>query len=150
MSGHLRVGQSAPDFTLPAVDGGTWSLAEHRGRRVVVYFYPRASTPGCTTEACDFRDNIASLGGAGYDVVGISPDGPADLAAFRDAQGLTFPLLSDADHSTLQAYGAWDGKVDRSTFVVDADGTLVSAEYGVQATGHVRRLREELGIDAPA
>lgn len=150
MSDRLQTGQSAPDFSLPAVDGGTWSLAEHRGHRVVVYFYPKASTPGCTTEACDFRDNVASLTGAGYDVVGISPDGVEDLATFRDEQGLDFPLLSDANHTTLEAYGAWDGKVDRSTFVVDADGTLVSAEYGVQATGHVKRLRVELGIDAPA
>lgn len=148
MSDRLRAGQEAPDFSLPGVDGSTWSLAEHRGHRVVVYFYPRASTPGCTTEACDFRDSMASLTSSGYDVVGISPDPVADLEAFRDEQDLGFPLLSDADHATLEAYGAWDGKVDRSTFVVDADGTLVTAEYGVQASGHVSRLRRELGIDA--
>ncbi len=148
MSEHLQPGQTAPDFTLPTDDGGTWSLSEHRGHRVVLYFYPKASTPGCTTEACDFNDNIASLRGAGYDVVGVSPDGPDSLRAFRESEGLTFRLLSDADHSVLESYGAWDGKVNRSTFVVDADGTLVTAEYGVKPQGHVKALRQELGIDA--
>lgn len=150
MSEHLQPGQTAPDFSLPTDDGNTWSLAEHRGHRVVVYFYPKAATPGCTTEACDFNDNIVSLRSAGYDVVGVSPDGPDSLQAFRDAEGLTFRLLSDADHSVMEAYGAWDGKVDRSTFVIDADGTLVSAEYGVKPQGHVKALRQKLGIDASA
>lgn len=156
MSERLERGQAAPDFTLPTVDGGTWSLTEHRGRSVVVYFYPAAATPGCTTQACDFRDSLSSLQGAGYDVVGVSPDGPQELRAFRDAEGLTFPLLSDPDHAVLEAYGAWGEKsmygrtstgVIRSTFVVDPDGALRAAQYGVKATGHVTRLRAELGID---
>ncbi len=148
MSEQLQPGQTAPDFSLPTDDGSTWSLSEHRGHRVVVYFYPKASTPGCTTEACDFNDNIASLRGAGYDVVGISPDEQSSLQGFKETEGLSFPLLSDADHAVLEAYGAWDGKVDRSTFVVDTDGTLVTAEYGVKPQGHVKALRQKLGIDA--
>ena len=156
MSERLQAGQTAPDFTLPTEDGGTWSLTEHRGRSVVVYFYPAAATPGCTTEACDFRDSLSSLQGAGYDVVGISPDGPEDLRSFRDAEGLTFPLLSDPDRQVLEAYGAWGEKstygkkstgVIRSTFVVDPDGALRAAQYDVKATGHVKRLRAQLGVD---
>ncbi len=156
MSERLQVGQPAPDFTLPADDGTPWSLAAHRGRSVVVYFYPAASTPGCTTQACDFRDSLASLQGAGYDVVGVSPDEPEALRGFRAAEGLTFPLLSDPGHEVLEAYGAWGEKsmygrtstgVVRSTFVVDPEGTLRAAQYAVRASGHVRRLRQELGID---
>ena len=156
MSDRLQVGQSAPDFTLPDAGGAPWSLAEHRGRSVVVYFYPAAATPGCTTQACDFRDSLSSLTGAGYDVVGVSPDSPEALARFAEAEHLTFPLLSDPDHAVLEAYGAWGEKtmygrtstgVLRSTVVVDPDGSVALAQYGVKATGHVARLRKELGVD---
>jgi peroxiredoxin Q/BCP len=156
VSERLQSGQTAPDITLPAVDGSTWDLAEHRGRSVVVYFYPAASTPGCTTQACDFRDNLASLQGAGYDVVGISPDGPEELKAFAAAEELTFPLLSDPDKTVLEAYGAWGEKslygkkvtgVIRSTVVVDPEGAVSLAQYNVKATGHVAKLRKDLGVD---
>ena len=156
MSERLQPGQTAPDFALLTEDGGTWSLAEHRGRSVVVYFYPAAATPGCTTEACDFRDSLSSLQGAGFDVVGVSPDPPEKLQAFKADEGLTFPLLSDVDRTALDAYGAWGEKsaygrkstgVLRSTFVVDPEGTLRAAQYDVKATGHVKRLRAELGVD---
>jgi len=127
-----------------------------RGSRVVLYVYPAASTPGCTTEACDFRDNLASLQAAGYSVVGLSPDPPDKLAAFRDEEGLTFPLLSDPDKNVLRAYGAYGEKtlygrttegVLRSTFVIDPDGRVEKAMYNVKATGHVARLRRDLGLD---
>jgi peroxiredoxin Q/BCP len=153
--GRLQPGDRAPDFTLPAADGSEVSLADYRGRKVVVYFYPAAMTPGCTTQACDFRDSLSSLDAAGFAVVGISPDKPAKLAKFRDAEGLTFPLLSDPDHDVLEAYGAWGEKqnygrtyhgVIRSTVVVDEDGTVVSAQYNVRAQGHVAKLRRELGV----
>ena len=156
MSDRLEVGQPAPDFTLPDPAGGSWTLSQHRGRSVVVYFYPAASTPGCTTQACDFRDSLASLQGAGYDVVGVSPDGPEALARFVEAEHLTFPLLSDPDHAVLEAYGAWGEKtmygrtstgVLRSTVVVDPEGSVALAQYNVKATGHVARLRQELGVD---
>ncbi|PFG40790.1 peroxiredoxin Q/BCP [Georgenia soli] len=152
----LNPGDTAPDFTLPTADGRTVSLAELRssaGSGVIVYFYPKAATPGCTTEACDFRDNLASLAGAGYAVVGISADPIEDLRAFADAEQLTFPLASDADHAVADAYGTWgpktfDGRtfdgVHRSTFVVDTDGTVRAAYYDVQAQGHVAALRESL------
>jgi len=152
----LSPGDSAPDFTLPTADGGTVSLAELRsgtGSGVIVYFYPKAATPGCTTEACDFRDNLAALAGAGYAVVGISADPLEDLRAFADAEQLTFPLASDADHAVADAYGTWgpkthDGRtfdgVHRSTFVVDTDGTVRAAYYDVQAQGHVAALHESL------
>ena len=155
MSERLEVGQSAPDFTLTDAGGAPWTLSEHRGRSVVVYFYPAAATPGCTTQACDFRDSLASLAGAGYDVVGVSPDGPEALASFAEAEHLTFPLLSDPDHAVLEAYGAWGEKsmygrtttgVLRSTVVVDPEGSVALAQYGVKATGHVARLRKELGV----
>jgi peroxiredoxin Q/BCP len=153
---RLVAGDTAPDFTLPTADGGTYSLADHRGRSVVVYFYPAAGTPGCTTEACDFRDSLASLQGAGYDVVGVSPDAPDKLAGFAADEHLTFPLVSDVDHAVLEAYGAWGEKqnygrtytgVIRSTVVVDADGKVTLAQYNVKATGHVAKLRRDLGID---
>jgi peroxiredoxin Q/BCP len=156
VSERLQVGAPAPDFTLPAVPEGSWELSEHRGRSVVVYFYPAASTPGCTTQACDFRDSLASLQGAGYDVVGVSPDPLPALQRFADEQLLTFPLVSDTEHGVLERWGAWGektlyGKVStgviRSTVVVGPDGRVVLAQYNVKATGHVARLRQELGID---
>ena len=154
MTTRLSPGDPAPDFTLPT-DEGTFSLAEHRGQHVIVYFYPKASTPGCTTEACDFRDNLASLQAAGYAVVGISPDKPEALARFRANEHLTFPLASDPDLAVLRAYGAYGEKtmygkttqgVIRSTIVVAPDGSVEQAQYNVKATGHVARLREELGL----
>ena len=155
MTDRLSAGDPAPGFTLHDADGKPVSLADYRGRRVVVYFYPAAGTPGCTKEACDFRDNLAELNGAGIEVLGISPDSPADLAAFRDAQRLTFPLLSDADRSVMTAWGAWGEKslygkkvtgVLRSTFVVDEDGKIAEALYNVKATGHVASLRRKLAV----
>jgi peroxiredoxin Q/BCP len=148
---RLAPGDTAPDFTLPDADGNPISLSMLRGTRVIVYFYPAAMTPGCTKEACDFRDNLDSLNA---EVIGISPDPPAKLAKFRDRDALTFPLLSDPDHAVGQAYGAYGEKklygktttgVIRSTFVIDADGKIEKAMYGVNATGHVGRLLAELG-----
>ncbi|MDA3629686.1 thioredoxin-dependent thiol peroxidase [Saccharopolyspora oryzae] len=152
---RLSIGDKAPEFSLLDADGNTVSLSDYRGRSVVVYFYPAASTPGCTKEACDFRDSLAVLNDAGFDVLGISPDKPAKLAAFRDAEGLTFPLLADEDKSVMTAWGAFGEKqnygktvqgVIRSTFVVDADGKIAKALYNVKATGHVERLRKDLGV----
>jgi peroxiredoxin Q/BCP len=155
MTERLSPGDPAPDFTLPDADGKPVALADYRGRRVVVYFYPAASTPGCTTQACDFRDSLADLGDAGLDVLGVSPDKPAKLAKFREKEGLTFPLLSDEDRSVLTAWGAFGEKtmygktvtgVIRSTFVVDAEGRIEVAQYNVRATGHVAKLRRELAV----
>jgi thioredoxin-dependent peroxiredoxin len=152
---RLQPGDPAPEFTLPDADGKPVSLADFRGRRVVVYFYPAAGTPGCTKQACDFRDNLAELEGAGLDVIGISPDKPAKLAKFRDAEGLTFPLLADPDKTVLTAWGAFGEKqlygktvtgVIRSTFVVGPDGRIELAQYNVRATGHVAKLRKELAV----
>ena len=152
---RLSAGDAAPDFTLPDADGNEVSLSSLRGQRVVVYFYPAAMTPGCTTQACDFRDSLASLAAAGVAVLGISPDGPAKLAKFRDRDGLNFPLLSDQKREVLEAYGAYGEKmlygkksvgVIRSTFVVGPDGKIQQAQYAVKATGHVARLRKELGV----
>lgn len=152
---RLEVGDTAPEFSLPDADGNTVSLSDYRGRKVIVYFYPAASTPGCTKQACDFRDNLAELGDAGLDVVGISPDKPAKLAKFRDAEGLTFPLLSDPDKAVLTAWGAFGEKtmygktvqgVIRSTFVVDENGKIAEAQYNVRATGHVAKLRRDLAV----
>ncbi len=157
MTQRLAAGDPAPQFTLPDPDGHEVRLADLRGRRVIVYFYPAASTPGCTKQACDFRDSLASFTGEGYAVLGISPDKPAKLARFRDAEGLTFPLLSDPDRTVLEAYGAYGEKklygktvtgVIRSTFVIDPDGKVELAQYGVKATGHVAKLRRDLGLDA--
>jgi peroxiredoxin Q/BCP len=151
----LEVGDPAPDFALPAADGATVRLSDLRGRRVVVYFYPRADTPGCTTQACDFRDNLASLQRAGYTVLGISPDTPAKLTRFAEGHSLTFPLLSDPQHAVLEQYGAWGEKtmygkkvtgVIRSTIVVDPEGKVELAKYNVKATGHVASLRKALKV----
>ena len=148
---RLAPGDEAPDFSLPDADGKTVSLSALRGQQVIVYFYPAAMTPGCTKEACDFRDNLDSLDAQ---VLGISPDPPAKLARFRDRDALTFPLLSDPDHAVAAAYGAYGEKklygkttvgVIRSTFVIDADGLIEKALYGVRATGHVARLLAEIG-----
>ncbi|MCF7553337.1 thioredoxin-dependent thiol peroxidase [Pseudonocardia sp. WMMC193] len=155
MSTRLAVGDPAPDLTLPDADGKPVSLADYRGRKVIVYFYPAASTPGCTKQACDFRDNLAELNGEGVEVLGVSPDKPAKLAKFRDAEGLTFPLLSDPEKTTLQAWGAFGEKtmygktvtgVLRSTFLVDEDGKIAAAMYNVRATGHVAKLRKDLKL----
>jgi peroxiredoxin Q/BCP len=149
---RLEVGDTAPAFSLPDADGNTVSLADYRGSKLILYFYPAASTPGCTKEACDFRDNLRDLNGAGLDVVGISPDSPAKLAKFRDDQELTFPLLSDPDRKVLRAWGAYGEKkmygktvqgVIRSTFVVDEDGKVAVAQYNVKAahtTTFIKRL----------
>ena len=152
---RLAPGDTAPAFSLPDADGNTVSLADYHGRRVIVYFYAAASTPGCTKQACDFRDNVQDLDAAGLDVVGISPDLPAKLAKFRDAEGLTFPLLSDPDRTVLTAWGAYGKKqlygktvqgVIRSTFVVDESGKVALAQYNVKATGHVAKLRRDLSV----
>ena len=156
MSQRLAAGDPAPDFTLMDAEGNSVALSSLRGSRVVVYFYPAAATPGCTTEACDFRDNLASLAGAGYRVLGISPDPVGKLAAFAEQESLNFPLLSDEDHAVAEAYGAWGEKKNygrtyegliRSTVVVDGEGKVAVAQYNVRATGHVAKLRRDLGID---
>ena len=153
---RLSPGDPAPDFTLPDADGKLVALKDLRGRKVVLYVYPAAATPGCTTQAGDFRDNLASLQAAGYEVVGVSPDTTEKLARFRAAEGLSFPLLSDPDKAVLTAYGAYGEKslygktvvgVIRSTFVLDEQGTVTAASYGVKAKGHVAKLRRDLGLD---
>ncbi|HET8661857.1 MAG TPA: thioredoxin-dependent thiol peroxidase [Micromonosporaceae bacterium] len=155
MTDRLTPGDLAPDFTLATDSGTTLSLADLRGRKVVLYAYPAAMTPGCTTQACDFRDSLASLQAAGYEVVGISPDTPDKLAKFRERDGLTFPLVADPDRSVLTAYGAYGEKqsygravqgVIRSTFVIDEAGRVEKAMYNVKATGHVAKLRRDLGL----
>lgn len=152
---HLEIGDVAPTFTLRDADGHDISLRDYRGRKIVVYFYPKAATPGCTTEACDFRDSLSSLAGAGYSVIGVSPDGPEDIRAFADAENLTFPLVADTDAAVAKAWGAWGAKVVaertfdgviRSTFVLDEEGVVQRAEYGVEADGHVARLRADLDV----
>lgn len=157
MTQRLEPGTAAPDFTLLDQDGSPLSLADLRGEKVVLYFYPAAMTPGCTTQACDFRDSLGSLQGAGYRVIGISRDEPSKLAAFRERDGLTFTLLSDPDHAVHSAYGVWGEKMNygkvvegviRSTFVLNADGVIDLALYNVKATGHVARIRKLLGIYA--
>jgi thioredoxin-dependent peroxiredoxin len=156
MTTKLAPGDEAPEFALPTDAGTTLRLSDLRGRRVVLYAYPAAMTPGCTTQACDFRDSLSSLHAAGIEVVGISPDTPAKLAEFRERDGLTFPLVSDSDTSVLTSYGAYGEKknygrtvtgVIRSTFVIDAEGRIEQALYNVKASGHVAKLRRELGVD---
>ena len=152
---RLEPGDPAPDFTLADDSGGRVALSGLRGRKVVLYFYPSAMTPGCTKQACGFRDSLGNFDAAGYTVLGVSPDKPEKLARFRQKEGLTFPLLSDPDKSVHTAYGAYGKKsmygkqvtgVIRSTFVIDADGRIEQAQYGVKATGHVERLLRELGV----
>ncbi|KAB1659510.1 peroxiredoxin [Pseudoclavibacter chungangensis] len=154
---RLEPGTTAPDFDLPAADGTRVSLAGLRGKRVVLYTYPEAATPGCTTEACDFRDSYRPLIDAGYTLIGISSDSPEKNTAFAEAEHLPFPLLSDTDHAVQTAYGAYGernkyGRIAvgpiRSTFVIDADGRIEHALYNVRATGHVARVRKVLGLDA--
>jgi len=152
---RLSPGDTAPAFTLPDADGTKVSLKDFRGRKVVVYFYPAAMTPGCTKQACDFRDNLREFDRAGFAVVGISPDKPEKLAKFRDTEKLTFPLLSDPSREVLEAYGAYGEKlmygktvtgVIRSTFVVDEKGKIEAAQYNVKATGHVDKLKRDLAM----
>ncbi len=155
MTSQLSTGDTAPQFNLPDAEGVPVGLDEYRGRSVVVYFYPKAETPGCTKEACDFRDNLESLQGGGYSVIGISTDSVEDLASFSANHALTFPLLSDDDGATAKAWGAWgdkefDGKTYtgtlRTTIVVDEEGKVQLAEYNVNAEGHVADLRAKLGL----
>ena len=159
MTTRLSPGDPAPPFALPADDGSTVSLDDLRGSKVVLYAYPAAMTPGCTTQACDFRDDLSVFEAAGYRVLGLSPDAPAKLARFKEAEGLTFPLLSDTSKEVLAAYGAYGEKslygktvvgVIRSTFVLDEQGTVVLAQYGVKAKGHVAKLQRDLGLAARA
>lgn len=150
---RLEIGDQAPAFTLPNDSGETTSLSDYQGKRVLVYFYPRANTPGCTTEACDFRDSLTQLNDLGIEVVGISPDTVDKLVAFREKNNLTFPLLADLDKNVLKEWGAFGEKknygkivegVIRSTFLVGTDGTIELALYNVRATGHVARVIREL------
>jgi len=152
---RLSPGDTAPDFTLTSDTGEEVSLASLRGRKVIVYFYPAAMTPGCTKQACDFTDSLDSLKASGYEVLGISPDKPAKLAKFREHDALTITLLSDPDKQVLTAYGAFGEKqlygktvtgVIRSTFVIDEEGFVEVAQYNVKATGHVAKLRRDLGL----
>ena len=152
---RLSPGDPAPDFTLPDDTGAEVSLSDLRGSQVIVYFYPAAMTPGCTKQACDFTDSLDALQGAGYRVLGISPDKPEKLAKFRERDDLTITLLSDPEKQTLQAYGAFGEKklygkvvegVIRSTLVIGEDGRVEVAQYNVKATGHVAKLRRDLGI----
>lgn len=153
---RLEPGTQAPDFTLTDDRGEPVSLAGFRGRKVIVYAYPKAMTPGCTTQACDFTESLDRLQAEGYDVVGVSPDSPAALAKFRARDHLTITLLSDPDMAMLTEWGAFGEKknygrivqgVIRSTFVVDEDGVITGAWYNVKATGHVAKLRRDLGLD---
>ncbi|WP_393058369.1 thioredoxin-dependent thiol peroxidase [Streptomyces sp. LN549] len=155
MSERLQPGDTAPAFTLPDADGNDVSLADHKGRKVIVYFYPRALTPGCTKQACDFTDNLDLLTAAGYDVIGVSPDKPEKLAKFRDEENLKVTLVGDPAKETLEAYGAFGEKknygktvmgVIRSTIVVDENGKVEHAFYNVRATGHVAKIIKDLGI----
>jgi len=157
VSDRLSPGDTAPDFTLTDDTGATTTLSDLRGRKVIVYFYPAAMTPGCTKQACDFSDSLESLRGEGYEVLGVSPDKPEKLATFRERDGLGITLLSDPDKAVMQSYGAFGEKkmygkvvegVIRSTFVVDEQGAVSLAQYNVKATGHVAKLRRDLGLDA--
>jgi thioredoxin-dependent peroxiredoxin len=157
MTDRLQPGDTAPDFTLTNHAGEAVTLSDLRGGKVIVYFYPAAMTPGCTMQACDFSDSIDRLNAEGFTVLGISPDQPQKLAEFRERDGLTITLLSDPDKQVLTAWGAFGEKklygkvvqgVIRSTFVVDAEGRIELAQYNVKATGHVAKLRRDLGLGA--
>ena len=154
---RLEPGQPAPAWTLPTADGRQLSLSDLAGQKVILYVYPAAMTPGCTTQACDFRDNLAVLQQAGYAVVGLSPDSPEKLAKFVEKEGLTFPLVSDESKEVLEAYGAYGEKMNygrkvmgviRSTFVLDEQGVVELAKYNVRAKGHVASLAKQLGVAA--
>ena len=153
---RLSTGDQAPEFNLSDAAGNSVALADYRGQKVIVYFYPAASTPGCTKQACDFRDSLASLQASGYQVLGVSPDEVSKLEKFVANEELNFPLLSDEDHAVAEAYGAWGEKKNygrvyegliRSTIVVDEEGTVSLAQYNVRATGHVAKLRRDLGLE---
>ncbi|MFD3583463.1 thioredoxin-dependent thiol peroxidase [Streptomyces sp. NPDC058683] len=155
MSERLQPGDVAPDFTLPDADGNEVSLSAHKGRKVIVYFYPAALTPGCTKQACDFTDNLDLLAGAGYDVIGVSPDQPEKLGKFRDKENLRVTLVADPDKKVLDAFGAYGEKMNygktylgviRSTIIVDEEGKVERALYNVRATGHVAKIIKDLGI----
>ncbi|MFW5471014.1 thioredoxin-dependent thiol peroxidase [Knoellia sp. CPCC 206435] len=155
MTERLSPGDVAPDFTLSTDTGESVSLSDLRGRKVIVYFYPAAMTPGCTKQACDFSESLESLKADGYTVLGISPDKPEKLATFRDKEHLSLTLLSDPDKSVMTAWGAYGEKkmygkvvqgVIRSTLVVDEDGKVEHAFYNVKATGHVAKLRRDLAL----
>ncbi|GAB2707698.1 thioredoxin-dependent thiol peroxidase [Kitasatospora kifunensis] len=157
MTERLQAGDTAPAFSLPDADGKQVSLSDHLGRKVIVYFYPAALTPGCTTQACDFTDNLEVFTGAGYDVIGISPDKPEKLGKFRETEDLKVTLLSDQDKAVLEAYGAYGEKslygktvvgVIRSTVIVDEEGKVERALYNVKATGHVAKLLRDLKVEA--
>ncbi|NQX12767.1 peroxiredoxin [Microbacteriaceae bacterium VKM Ac-2855] len=154
-SARLNAGDTAPDFALPDQNGDTVSLAALRGQKVIVFFYPEADTPACTTEACDFRDSVAGLQAAGYAVVGISRDSVAKLKSWHDSEGFGYPLLSDPELVAHHAYAVWGQKnmygklvtgVLRSTFVIDQAGSLTLAQYNVRATGHVAALKKKLRL----
>ncbi|UYQ78798.1 thioredoxin-dependent thiol peroxidase [Glutamicibacter sp. JL.03c] len=153
---RLSTGDRAPEFNLSDAAGNSVALADYRGQKVIVYFYPAAATPGCTKQACDFRDSLASLQASGYQVLGVSPDKVSKLEKFVANEELNFPLLSDEDHAVAEAYGAWGEKKNygrvyegliRSTIVVDEEGMVSLAQYNVRATGHVAKLRRDLGLD---
>src|SRR5690625_749477 len=157
MTTRLTAGDTAPALSLQAANGKTVSLADYAGQQVIVYFYPKAMTPGCTTQACDFRDRLERFTADGYAVLGISPDPVDKLEKFTEQEDLNFPMLSDEDHAVAEAYGAWGekknyGRVDegliRSTIVVDEDGKVAVAQYNVRAKGHVDKLRRDLGFTA--
>lgn len=150
---HLRSGETAPAFKASDHTGAMTALSDFAGSKLIMYFYPKAFTPGCTAESCDFRDNHESLSAAGYQILGISPDEPKRLAEFKSEHNLSFPLLSDEDHSIAKAYGAWGTKKNygreyegmiRSTFAIEADGTIERAWYNIRAKGHAARVTQEL------
>lgn len=157
MTDRLQPGDEAPPFALQDDTGSEVSLESLRGRKVIVYFYPAAMTPGCTKQACDFSDSLEQLQGQGYEVVGISPDQPEKLARFRERDNLTITLLSDPDKAVMTSYGAFGEKklygkvvqgVIRSTFVLDEEGTIEHAMYNVKATGHVAKIQRDLGLQS--
>lgn len=152
---RVQPGDTAPDFSLTDADGKPVTLADYRGQRVVLYFYPKAATPGCTIQACDFRDNLASLQAAGVQVLGVSPDPESDLVAFREQESLNFPLVSDPERQAIDAYDVWAEQtfgdrtftgVLRSTFIIDADGKVEQALYGVKAQGHIDEVKQLLSV----